>query len=304
MRQPLLSQLADAIRDDLLPKHGYNPCVIIQRGSPSRLPLFCIPGAGASAFSLLELALSLPASLPVHALEAPGLADARIAPYNSVESYARAYTQKIRQTQAHGPYHLLGHSFGGWIAFEIALQLQEHGESVANLMLIDSEAPDPKGRPPKSVDRVETLMKLIEIYNMTLDQPLGLVREDFKGRDADAQLQFLFAVLKGAGLFPENAQITLLQGIVQVMQANLNSSYTPRARFHGQVHLVSAMDSDRRERQGMESGWRKHVEELGTLVVPGNHMTMLLRPNIESLADYLWLRLDTASNPTVFITGS
>ena len=147
-------------------------------------------------------------------------------------------------------------------------------------------------------------MKLIEIYNMTLDQPLGLVREDFKGRDADAQLQFLFAVLKGAGLFPENAQITLLQGIVQVMQANLNSSYTPRARFHGQVHLVSAMDSDRRERQGMESGWRKHVEELGTLVVPGNHMTMLLRPNIESLADYLWLRLDTASNPTVFITGS
>ncbi|NPE50869.1 amino acid adenylation domain-containing protein, partial [Dickeya dadantii] len=296
MRQPLLSQLADAIRDDLLPKHGYNPCVIIQRGSPSRLPLFCIPGAGASAFSLLELALSLPASLPVHALEAPGLADARIAPYNSVESYARAYTQKIRQTQAHGPYHLLGHSFGGWIAFEIALQLQEHGESVANLMLIDSEAPDPQGRPSKSVDRVETLMKLIEIYNMTLDQPLGLVREDFKGRDADAQLQFLFAVLKGAGLFPENAQITLLQGIVQVMQANLNSSYTPRARFHGQVHLVSAMDSDRRERQGMESGWRKHVEELGTLVVPGNHMTMLLRPNIESLAGYLWLRLDTASN--------
>ncbi|KFF61974.1 hypothetical protein IW00_18775 [Pectobacterium brasiliense] len=291
MEPPLLNQVADSFSDFLLPT-DYVPNIVIQNGTPGAPPLFCIPGAGANASSFIELALALPTQQPVCALQARGLTEISQPPYISVEGAARAYLQGIRQKQPHGPYHLLGHSFGGWVAFELALQLQAQGESVASLILVDTDAPDIQGCPPKSIDRVETIMKLIDIYNMILTQPLALTRSQFVDMAQEEQIKQLHRALVKAGIFSTHTTTLLLQGIVQVMQANLNTVYTPRTRYEGGIYLVSAKEGDTDERTTNDSEWRKHVTQLDPVLMPGNHMTMLSMPQVERLADWLWQTLN------------
>ncbi|PHM46881.1 Amino acid adenylation [Xenorhabdus miraniensis] len=296
MQQPLINQLVDSITEHLLPA-SYAPGVIIQKGTTSIPPLFCIPGAGASASSFIALALSLPSQLPVHALQSRGLIETHLPPYLSVEGTAHAYVQAIRQMQPHGPYHLLGHSFGGWIAFEIALQLQAQGERVADLILVDSSAPDLQGGVPKAINRVGTFMKLIDIYNMMLTQPLPFTRQDFENQEPDEQIQLLLRTLVNVGIFPANSSTSMLQGIVQVMQANLNASYTPSARYEGLVHLINAKEGDVDKTETRENLWSKHVAQLNTMIVSGNHMTMLSNPQVKQLATWLWEKLDYVNKP-------
>ncbi|KAF9985247.1 hypothetical protein BGZ65_011368 [Modicella reniformis] len=56
----------------------------------------------------------------------------------SFEELAQYYIDHIQRLQPHGPYHLLGWSFGGVLSMEISRQLVLAGESIATLVLIDS----------------------------------------------------------------------------------------------------------------------------------------------------------------------
>ncbi|WP_156933349.1 non-ribosomal peptide synthetase, partial [Xenorhabdus cabanillasii] len=292
MHPPFLNQIADSISEHLQAVPVYDPRVTIQRGSQSVPPLFCIPGAGASSSSLLELALSFPPQLPVYALQARGLTDEHNCPHTSVEGAARTYIRYIRQIQPYGPYHLLGHSFGGWIAFEIALQLQAAGERVSDLILIDTDEPNPPGNTLKPVNRVGTIMELIDIYNMMLSQPLPLTKQDFDDLDPNEQIKYLLHALVNAGLLPAKTPTSLLQGIIRVMQANLNTCYTPRTCYEGLVHLISAEEGDAEETKTRETMWRTYVTQLNPMLVPGNHMTMLSMPQTKHWVAQLWQKLE------------
>lgn len=59
----------------------------------------------------------------------------------TVPGLAGEYIQSIKNIQAGGPYRLAGWSSGGTIAFEMARQLEEKGDRVDFLALIDSPAP-------------------------------------------------------------------------------------------------------------------------------------------------------------------
>ncbi|CAF3547889.1 unnamed protein product [Rotaria socialis] len=56
----------------------------------------------------------------------------------SFEALARLYIKYIKLIQLNGPYNFLGWSFGGVLSFEIARQLNNAGDPVANILMIDS----------------------------------------------------------------------------------------------------------------------------------------------------------------------
>ena len=64
---------------------------------------------------------------------------------------ASRYLAAIRSVQPHGPYRLVGYSAGGLIAYAMAEQLIEEGETLAFLGLIDASATCPT--PPKPSER-------------------------------------------------------------------------------------------------------------------------------------------------------
>ncbi|MGA2850648.1 MAG: amino acid adenylation domain-containing protein [Terracidiphilus sp.] len=59
----------------------------------------------------------------------------------SMEDLARLYIRLIRNVQPSGPYRLGGWCLWGWVAYEIARLLEEQGEVVEILVIIDALAP-------------------------------------------------------------------------------------------------------------------------------------------------------------------
>ncbi|MEU2608443.1 amino acid adenylation domain-containing protein [Streptomyces albus] len=106
------------------------------RAHGSRPPLFCVHPAAGIGWIYSGLLAYLSGDVPVYALQSPGLAGPP-APAYGTEELAACYIRHIRTVRPHGPYHLMGWSFGGSIAQEMAAQLQESGEKVALLAVLD-----------------------------------------------------------------------------------------------------------------------------------------------------------------------
>jgi thioesterase domain-containing protein len=79
----------------------------------------------------------LEADQPVYGLQARGL-DGGSSPALTIEAMALDYIQQIRCIQPHGPYYLLGWSFGGKVVHSMATQLEQQGERVALLAVLDA----------------------------------------------------------------------------------------------------------------------------------------------------------------------
>lgn len=63
--------------------------------------------------------------------------------YSSLSEIAQDYLESILKTQPKGPYLFVGYSFGGNLCYEVAALLQQRGEKVALLGMIDSWAINP-----------------------------------------------------------------------------------------------------------------------------------------------------------------
>jgi amino acid adenylation domain-containing protein len=110
-----------------------------------RPPLFCLHPAGGLSWCYMPLAHYTPDGFRIYGLQARGL-DGKTAPAGSIREMAEDYIEQIRTVQPHGPYYLLGASFGGILAQETAARLQALGEEVAALVIMDSYPPARRGR--------------------------------------------------------------------------------------------------------------------------------------------------------------
>ncbi|MBO4138578.1 amino acid adenylation domain-containing protein [Micromonospora tulbaghiae] len=102
----------------------------------ARPPLFCIHPASGFSWSYSGLMGHL-TDRPIYGLQSAGLAGQEDLP-DSVGRVAEDYLARIREVQPTGPYHLLGWSFGGLVAHEIAARLRARGERVALLAMLDA----------------------------------------------------------------------------------------------------------------------------------------------------------------------
>jgi len=101
-------------------------------------PLFAIPGRHGYALRLLLVGRELGPSQPVYGLQPPGM-DWHSAGIRALPEMAARHVEEVRAIQPSGPYRLLGSSFGGLLAFEMARQLERAGESVTFLGMVDTK---------------------------------------------------------------------------------------------------------------------------------------------------------------------
>ncbi|MBD0275414.1 MAG: acetoacetate--CoA ligase, partial [Acetobacteraceae bacterium] len=100
-------------------------------------PLFVVHSLAGTVLQLWELLRALTTERPVFGIQARGL-DAAQEAHASVEAMAQEYIELLRREQPHGPYALAGYSFGGLVAFEMARRLEQAGETVELLALVDT----------------------------------------------------------------------------------------------------------------------------------------------------------------------
>ncbi|MEW1872537.1 alpha/beta fold hydrolase, partial [Streptomyces caelestis] len=122
-------------------------------------PLFCVHAVSGVSWGYAGLLPHLGADRPLIALQARRLGGTEGAP-GSIEEMADDYLAEIRKVQPHGPYHLLGWSFGGLVAHAVAARLEAAGEEVALLALLDSY-PLPGGFRAPEIDGRHVLTALL-----------------------------------------------------------------------------------------------------------------------------------------------
>ncbi|OKJ91708.1 non-ribosomal peptide synthetase [Streptomyces sp. CB02400] len=111
--------------------------VLPLRTEGDRTPLFGVHPAGGLAWCYAGLTARLGPQQPVYGLQARGLTGDEALP-RTLQQEAEDYAERIREIQPHGPYRLLGWSVGGVLAHTVAVLLQEAGEEVELLALLDA----------------------------------------------------------------------------------------------------------------------------------------------------------------------
>ena len=92
---------------------------------------------GGNVLLYRDLAMRLGSDQPLYGLQAQGL-DGKTDFYTTFEEMATHYVAEMRKLQPEGPYYLAGYCLGGNICVEIARQLEDAGQEVALLAMLES----------------------------------------------------------------------------------------------------------------------------------------------------------------------
>ncbi|QWF71691.1 hypothetical protein KEF85_04225 [Methylomonas paludis] len=238
----------------------------------SKPPLFSI-----HTISLLDLPQRLGKDQPLYFLRygmAASAAEAKIH-LPTVEELAAHYISEIRQVQPQGPYFLMGFSFGGLIAYEMAYQLAQSGQQVKFLGLLDTYLDDDKyllpwptllGNIVKHFPKIirKLWLKLQNRVKPTNEKPVFDPHDYAPAPDQYARRHY---------------QPKIYSGIVTLIQAAQPKQFL----LHRYVDP--------------EFAWRKLLgENLRVELIPGEHYAIFTEQHIASLADKLNECLNSAHN--------
>lgn len=200
-------------------------------------------------------------ALPGHFRDQHGIAfihqgaDRRRLRMTSVEAIAARYLRELRSVRPEGPYLLCGYSFGGIIAYEMAVRLRRQGHEVPLLILLDSYAPT------------------LHIQAMDTDRRLHTRLKDVAFRSLSAP--FLRADLRMPARLHHHHIIDTYDKAVR--------AYHP-SPYGGDVLVLKAAEAWGPDDLGWSAttGGHCHVE-----VVPGDHYNVIKEPNIGMVAEVI-----------------
>ena len=130
---PTISALARLLELPTLPH--FSPFVPLKEGR-TKPPVLIVHGVGGRA-SFGVLAKHIRTENPIYGVQAKGV-DGMEKPFGRIEDMAEYYLDALRGLESNGPYILIGYSFGGLIALEMAQRLSERGKQIALLAMLDT----------------------------------------------------------------------------------------------------------------------------------------------------------------------
>ncbi|QNP68638.1 amino acid adenylation domain-containing protein [Streptomyces roseirectus] len=223
------------------------------RTEGDRPPLFCLPPGSGLAWGFAGLARHLPQGRPLYALQSRGLLPDESPAATLAEAVAE-HIARIREVQPHGPYHLLGYSMGGLVAHEIAATLQQAGEQVELLALLDAFPGSWIRQGPPSSDRPALLRGLLTILGRPTpapgDEPLTDARfaellrrvPDMPGGLDDAELAALITVAANNRLLLGEFTATRFDGDLLLFSAAADPHAVPGRHADWQPHVTGRVE--------------------------------------------------------------
>jgi polyketide synthase PksJ len=258
---PTIAKLAQAIDGK---KTSLSSLVQLKAGEGEE-PLFFLHPIEGNIFCYKPLADALQCKAPMYAVKAIHGRE------KSIEELASHYIEDIRKAQSKGPYHLIGFSFGGLLAYEIAKQLTNRGERVELLCMLDIVRP---GHPSLPLDEEQATLK--HLFELIEGEPVSEDALHGKRLMEKMQLGMLSAVQQ--------------QEIFETIKGHLRAlaSYRPSS-YDGKVLFVKAKEKFFRSKElCLASTWGEHI--LGGIDLheaPGSHLSMMAAPNVEHVASLL-----------------
>ena len=320
LEAPTIDELARLVAGET----ARDSLVLIRDGS-GRPPLFLIHDGDGETMLYRNLALRLDPGHAVYGLQPYSLDGVPMA-HTRIPEMAAYHIGKIRSIQPNGPYLLGGMCAGGVIAFEAARQLQDQGERVAMLALLDAADPAAVPRAWREAGhqlrhfagvfredgtagpgrRLATILRKASkkasnfaIYKV--GQVLGRAREEIRMRALRGRLDRGRQPLRGLGRIP-----------VRTVYLFAERDYRPVGRFDGELVLFRASSGIGPDEPYIERyddpllGWdRRATRGVRAIDVPGGHAGMLQEPYVEALAERMQACIDeTLGDEATLSTGA
>lgn len=283
---PTIKQLADILRQGDIPNQSLSLVEIQPKGSQPPLFLF----EGVSIYHPLIPYLGL--DQPIYGLIAV-VKDGVNGPVNQVEAIADYYINELVKVQPEGPYYLGGLSFGGIVAFEVAQKLAAKGQETALLVMFDSMLPSAyKPLPIQQRLRfhVQKIAKqgigyivssVVDKITTVTDKMTMLARKTI-GRDNK--------VKEPTESMSYTTDYLIREKIIDLAER----AYAPKP-YAGKVVMFRAQDSQ----DGVsvildpDLGWKPYLKDGLTIYdVPGDHLSILLEPNVGAIGNRIKLLLE------------
>ena len=288
---PTIARLAAVLSAD--PSTRAADSTLVQMRAGSGRPLFMVHSITGSVMECLPLAGMLQNERPIYGLQALGL-DGDEAPQQTVEEMARSYVPRMRELQPNGPYALVGYSFGGLIAFEIAQQLVAAGEKIEMLCLLDTHV-------------LEDCLPFAHWtrYHARL---IGRRLRELRSLDAHTRLSYLrrkVAAIQGRVGRRMGQQAHMESAETQGMPAALvrvresmhiaMTTYKPRRYVGGPIDYVRATLLDN-ERCDPLPVWRRAARGgLRITLIDGRHTDLVVEPHVATVAQALTNALSSSA---------
>ena len=242
---PTVAGLVERLDVPSSPESAFD-LVLPLRSGGSLPPLFCAHPAGGLSWSYAGLMRELDADRPIYGLQAPGVG--HDVPYAmSIEEMAEEYVEAVRKIQPSGPYHLMGWSFGGVVAYAMACHLQRQAEQVALLCIMDSyPSTDEREASPMTEEK---LMK--EIVPM-----LGLNLGEMGGKPLD--FAAVYEAARRAGHIPADFDEKIARRNMEMLLHNARLEQRFRAgHYEGDILFFFADKKEGEHR--LPSAWKPYV---------------------------------------------
>ena len=251
------------------------PAPVTLQGGANLPPLFIAHGIGGSLLSFVELAAQLGPEQPVYGLQLPATIDEHLSDLRVV---AAIYVRQVRAIQPTGPYHFAGHSSGGMVAFEIACQLREQGETVGLLALLDCDPNTGKSAHQPFRDWNSLKASFSRARTAFQLRAFGM-REVIRSR-IDYQ-RIKIKIWRAA----RSRRVGNAYGRVEAegYLALALRDYELRP-YPGNITLFIAQDEPGRKHEPVTAWTGKILGSCEVRLIPGTHRTILTRPQVMSLA--------------------
>ncbi|HVH11782.1 MAG TPA: amino acid adenylation domain-containing protein, partial [Longimicrobium sp.] len=259
--------------------------------------LFLVHAADRGVMGYVNLVRHLGADQPAYGVRDVGEDLGR-----PVEQIAREHVQAIRQVQPEGPYRVLGWSFGGIVAFEMALQLERAGEEVALVGMLDTISPDLMRDWGSEETETDVLVDLALDVAAVEGRAFRLTPQEVEGMELDEAVRYAARALHDQGAAPADEEPgttaeRLMEGCRFVFDRTRSFAGYHPGRLAAPLALFRATEvqpareaflATRTDRERHALGWAAHVDgPLHVYDVPGAHAALGSEPQVRVLARHL-----------------
>jgi amino acid adenylation domain-containing protein len=259
--------------------------------------LFLVHAADRNVMGYVNLVRHLGADQPAY-----GVRDVGDDLGRPIERIAGEHVAAIREVQPEGPYHLLGWSFGGIVAFEMALQLERAGEEVAFVGMLDTISPALMRDWGSEERDTDVLVDLAQDVAAVQRRPFQLRPREVEGMELDEAVRYAARALHDQGAAPPDADPAataerLMEACLEVFDRTRSFSAYHPGRLAATLALfrASALQPAREAflatRTGEERhalGWAAHADgPVDVYDVPGAHAALGSEPQVRVLARHL-----------------
>ena len=273
---PTIASLASVLEQPKLP--SFSPFVQLKAGGAGPPILIAHGLSGCASFS--ELANRIETESPIYGIQAKGV-DGLEEPFDRIEDMAQFYVEALYQQQFQAPYILIGYSFGGLVALEMAQVLSRSQRQIGLLVLVDAY---PHARYLSTGQRLRlSVQRAVRHISEMRRRPIsGALLYLIRG----AGRRLRIAGVHGSVESSEGSGLSLAKTTLHVKDRSYVALARYRPRFYsGEMRFVKSA-SDTYFPGDPVPVWGKLASSLEVETVPGTHLN-IVTTHFDGLADVL-----------------